>query len=137
MSLFLLYLVTAVAFLGFDAIGLRVLVKPVFETHLGEQLLNSPRYLPAGVFYAFYVGCLLYFVSWTALQDGRTLWAVFGAGALIGAMAYGTYEFTNLATLKAWDWRMVATDLTWGTLLTGTSATVGVAALRWMGYGAA
>ena len=53
------------------------------------------------------------------------------AAALIGAMGYGTYEFTNLSTLKDWTWRMVATDFTWGTLLTGTSATVGVAVARW------
>ena len=48
-------------------------------------------------------------------------------------MAYGTYEFTNLATLKDWTWRMVATDLVWGTLLTGTSAAIGVLGTRSIG----
>ena len=29
-------------------------------------------------------------------------------------MAYGTYEFTNLATLKGWHWQMVVVDVSWG-----------------------
>ena len=37
---------------------------------------------------------------------------------LIGAMGYGTYEFTNLATLKDWTWAMVARDFTWGSVPT-------------------
>jgi uncharacterized membrane protein len=49
---------------------------------------------------------------------------------MVGALAYGTYEFTNLATLKHWNWTMVATDLTWGTLLTGFSAWAGVMIVR-------
>ena len=52
------------------------------------------------------------------------------AGALLGAMAYGTYEFTNFATLKDWHWRMVALDLAWGTALTGVSAWAGVVITR-------
>jgi uncharacterized membrane protein len=41
-------------------------------------------------------------------------------------LGYGTYEFTNLATLKDWTPQMVATDFSWGVVLTGVSATVGV-----------
>lgn len=130
MTLAILYIVTFAVFLGIDYLGLSYIVKPTFERDIGPLLLESPRIGPAFVFYAFYVAVLLYFVSWPALQDGRGLFAVFGAAALIGAMAYGTYEFTNLATLKDWTWRMVATDLIWGTFLTGLSATVGVFAAR-------
>jgi uncharacterized membrane protein len=48
----------------------------------------------------------------------------------LGALAYGTYEFTNIATLEGWSWKMLATDLIWGTLLTGTSAAAGLAITR-------
>ena len=41
-------------------------------------------------------------------------------------MAYGTYEFTNYATLKDWRPSMVLTDGLWGTLLTAVSAAGGV-----------
>jgi uncharacterized membrane protein len=131
MTIAILYVVTFAVFLGLDYLGLSYLIKPTFEKDIKSLLLESPRMGPAVVFYAFYIFCLLWFVSWPAIQQERTLLWVFGTGALIGAMGYGTYEFTNLATLKDWTWRMVATDLTWGTLLTGTSATIGVAAARW------
>ena len=130
MSLLVLYLSTLIIFLGLDFIGLRYLVKPTFERDVAELLLDSPRYGPAFVFYAIYVGLLLWFVSWPALHSDRTLLWVLGSGALIGLVGYGTYEFTNLATLKGWSWRMVATDLTWGMVLTGVSAAAGVAITR-------
>jgi uncharacterized membrane protein len=133
MTLIILYVVTLVVFLGLDYLGLSYLIKPTFEQQIGAIMADSPRLGPAVIFYAFYVGVLLWFVSWPALEDGKTLLWVFGSGVLIGAMAYGTYEFTNLATLKDWTWRMVATDFTWGSLLTGVSATAGVAVARAIG----
>jgi uncharacterized membrane protein len=130
MTIAILYVVTFSVFLGLDYFGLSYIVKPTFEKEIAPLLLDSPRIGPAFVFYAFYLACLLWFVSWPALQENRSLVWVFASAALIGAMAYGTYEFTNLATLKDWTWRMVATDLTWGTFLTGTAATLGVAVTR-------
>ncbi|WP_113912120.1 DUF2177 family protein [Roseovarius dicentrarchi] len=130
MTLVILYIVTFAVFLGIDYLGLSYIIKPTFEQHIGDIMADSPRLGPAVIFYAFYVGVLLWFVSWPALEGGKSLMWVFGSGVLIGAMAYGTYEFTNLATLKDWTWRMVATDFTWGSLLTGVSATAGVAVAR-------
>ncbi|MEI4261692.1 DUF2177 family protein [Roseovarius sp. D0-M9] len=130
MTLLILYVATLAVFLGLDYFALSYLIKPTFEKDIAPLLLDSPRLGPAIVFYAFYIGVLLWFVSWPAMEDGKSLLWVFASGALIGAMAYGTYEFTNLATLKDWTWRMVATDLTWGTFLTGISATAGVAVAR-------
>lgn len=125
MQLIILYVSTAAVFLILDAIMLSRVMKPLFETHLGDQLAAPIRFAPAAVFYLFYVGGLLYFVSLPALRDGIAVQALWG-GALLGAMAYGTYEFTNYATLKAWAPKMVAVDLIWGTLLTGGAAALGV-----------
>jgi uncharacterized membrane protein len=52
------------------------------------------------------------------------------AGALLGILAYGTYEFTNFATLRAWSPSMVMIDVTWGAVLTGVSAWAGVVITR-------
>ena len=49
---------------------------------------------------------------------------------IIGAMAYGTYEFTSYAIMRDWHWQMVATDFIWGTVLTGLSAWGGVMITR-------
>lgn len=129
MQTLVLYLVTAVLFLGLDALGLRFVVRPVFERHVGHLLLEDLRYFPAIAFYLFFVAGLLWFVSLPGLRDTALLHLFLG-GAFFGAVAYGTYEFTNLATLRDWSWAMVATDLAWGTLLTGTSAAAGVALTR-------
>lgn len=126
MTIVTLYITTFVVFIALDYVGLSYIVKPVFEKDIGPLLLDSFRIGPAFVFYSFYIACLLWFVSWPAMQSNRSLLWVFASAALLGAMAYGTYEFTNLATLRDWTWRMVATDLIWGTALTATSATLGV-----------
>jgi uncharacterized membrane protein len=43
-------------------------------------------------------------------------------GAALGFLAYGTYDVTNLATIKGWPWRMAAIDMAWGSALTALSA---------------
>lgn len=130
MQIVLLYVVTAVIFLGIDALGLRLIMRPLFERHLGDALLEGLRMTPAALFYMFYVGVLLFFVSWPALRDGSGLGRVFLQGLLFGAVTYGTYEFTSYAVMKDWHWSMVATDLTWGTGLTAVSATLGLGIAR-------
>ena len=130
MQTLILYVSTAVIFLGLDAIALRFLIKPVFERHLGDLLLESPRLAPAAAFYLFYVVGILVFCSLPALAQDAPLKALL-LGALLGATAYGTYEFTNIATLKAWAWPMVITDWLWGTTLTAVSAWAGVLITRW------
>lgn len=120
-----LYLATVVVFLLCDYFGLSYLVRPIFERHLGDWLIPSFRLLPALVFYLFYIGGLLYFVSvpaFLAAAPGQAFWG----GLLLGALAYGTYEFSNFATLAKWRWEMVIVDLAWGALLTGFAAYVGV-----------
>ncbi len=130
MSLPILYFATFGIFLVIDFFGLSYLIKPVFERDIGPLLLDRFRILPALIFYAFYVGVLLWFVSWPAVMQDKSLWWVFGNAAILGALGYGTYEFTNLATLRDWTPQMVATDLSWGILLTAVSATAGVAITR-------
>lgn len=132
MQIVVLYLATATVFLAADAAMLSRVIAPLFERHLGDQLLDSPRILPAALFYLAYVGVLLYFVSLPALREDMPVRALLN-GALLGFLAYGTYEFTNLATLRAWHWQQVAVDLTWGTVLTAGSAWAGVMVARALG----
>jgi len=129
MQIFVLYVSTALVFLALDALMLRNVIRPVFETHIGPLLADNLRIGPAAVFYLFYVGGLCWFVSWPALKQDAPVQALW-TGALLGAMAYGTYEFTNYATLRDWAPRMVALDLAWGTFLTGVSAWAGVTIAR-------
>ncbi|WP_161806001.1 MULTISPECIES: DUF2177 family protein [Gemmobacter] len=124
----LLYLVTAGVFLGLDALGIRFLIRPVFERHIGDLLAQPLRLGPAALFYLAYVAGLVWMVSWPALKAGDPLQALIG-GMVLGLLCYGTYEMTNYATLAAWSLEQVIIDGIWGTVLTGFAAWAGVAAL--------
>ena len=130
MQTVILYAVTVVVFLGFDFLGLRFLLRPTFARDIGDWLLETPRYGPALIFYLFYVAGILFFVTLPALRSDTGLLTVFLTAAFFGAIGYGTYEFSNYATLKDWTVTMLMTDLIWGTLLTGVSATAGLAITR-------
>ncbi len=129
MQIAILYVATALVFLVLDAVMLKTVLRPVFERHVGAWLLDDIRIGPAIGFYLLYIAGLLWFVSLPALRADAPWQALLG-GAFLGALAYGTYEFTNLATLRLWSWNMVAIDLAWGTVLTGLSASVGVMVTR-------
>ena len=129
MKIALLYVLTAIIFLAADAVGLKFLIKPVFDRHVGHLLASPLRLAPAAIFYLGYVAGLLWFVSVPALRNGDPMAALLG-GALLGLLAYGTYEFTNYATLRDWSWQQVVADTVWGAVLTGAAAWAGVMIVR-------
>lgn len=129
MQIIILYISTVIVFLGIDVVFLKTVMRPIFESRLDDWLLQDLRIGPAAVFYLAYIGGLLFFVSWPALE-AESIYTVFAKAALLGMMAYGTYEFTNYATLTRWDPMMVAVDVIWGGVLTGTSAVIGVMITR-------
>ena len=126
----LLYISTAIVFLALDVVMLKKVMYPLFSANIGPMMLEDLRMGPAAVFYLFYVVGVVWFVSIPALNFGSIAQAFF-AGAVLGALAYGTYEFTNFATLKGWTVQMVMVDVIWGAVLTGTSAAVGVAVTKY------
>ena len=130
MSLLVLFLATSIIFLVADAIMLRSVIQPIFARHLGETLYDGGfRLLPAVLFYFTYMGGVLWFAGWPALRDGMPAQAVLN-GAILGLVAYGTYEFTSWAVMRDWHVRMVAVDLPWGVAVTALSAWGGVVVTR-------
>lgn len=127
MQLATLYLSTAAIFLLADALMLGLVMKPLFLRHIGALMAEPIRIGPAAVFYLGYLAGLLYLVSWPALKTGAP---VVIPAAVIGAMAYGTYEFTSYAIMKDWHWSMVVMDTTWGAVLTALAAWGGVTITR-------
>lgn len=132
MKILILYVSTLVVFLAVDVVGIRTLIRPIFERHIGELLADPFRLGPAAAFYSFYIVGVLYFVSIPALREGAPVQALLG-GALLGLMCYGTYEFTSLAIMRDWSWNQVIVDTLWGGFLTGMSAWAGVMIARMIG----
>ncbi len=127
MQITILYVSTLAIFLILDAVMLSFVMKPLFTRHIGPLLADPMRLGPAAAFYAAYVAGLLYLVSVPALRsDGPVILPAM----IIGAMAYGTYEFTSYAIMRDWHWQLVVTDLTWGTIVTALCAWGGLAITR-------
>jgi uncharacterized membrane protein len=127
MQIALLYLSTFGVFLVLDALMLTFVLKPLFVSHIGPLMAEPFRLAPAAVFYAAYIAGLLYLVSVPALRQGAPLIV---PAAVLGLMAYGTFEFTNYAILRDWHPSMVVVDTLWGGVLTTLSAWGGVAITR-------
>lgn len=118
------YATTAVVFFGLDYLWLTNATQSIYRPRIGALLLDQPNFVAAGLFYLLYIAGIVYFAVGPALAGGTFL-SAFVSGAILGAIAYGTYDMTNLATLKGWSLSMSLIDMAWGTVLTGTAAAVG------------
>ena len=121
---------TAVVFLVIDAIWLGWIATGFYRRALGDLMLEQPKLGIAAVFYIGYTFAIVLLAAAPAARSESFSQALL-YGAVFGLAAYGTYDITNLATLKNWPASMAAVDMTWGTVLTATSAAAGYAAYRW------
>ena len=115
------YISTAVVFLVLDAIWLGTMADRLYRPAMGSIMLERFALAPAVAFYLIYIAGVVVFAVTPALQSGRWTTAL-GYGAMLGLMAYATYDLTNQATLKDWSWQVTIADLCWGTFVTAVSA---------------
>jgi uncharacterized membrane protein len=116
--------VSGLVFLIADGIMLGFVVGPMFRSHLGDTMLEGLRIGPAIAFYLLYIAGLAYFAGVPALRDGSAQTALI-QGAVLGFVAYGTYELTSWTVMRDWQPQMVITDMLWGAVLSGVSAYIG------------
>lgn len=123
MKYFFTFLAVIIVILVLDVIWLKFVASGVFKNELGEMVLDTPRLVPAAIFYVGYAIGVMIFV---AIPNEASSWQhTLMLGALLGLMAYGTYDLTNMATLKPWTWKLAGMDMTWGTVVTALSAVAG------------
>ena len=113
-----LYFVTLAVFFLIDMVWLGLAAKSFYRRHLGA--LMAPKVVcPAAIlFYLLFIAGLIVFAVRPALAAGAPVRALV-LGALLGLIAYATYDLTNLATLKDWPVVVTVVDLVWGTALGG------------------
>ena len=112
-----------------DAIWLGLVARGFYVRQLGDLMLESPKLAIAAVFYVMYSAAIVILASAPAARSGSLTDAAL-LGAILGFAAYGTYDITNLSTLKNWPLAMSLVDIAWGTLLTGAVSGVGYWVLR-------
>lgn len=128
-SFLLAYAGTFLSFLAVDAIWLGIVARTFYRDQLGDLMLESPNLGIAAVFYIVFAAAVVLLAVMPGLKGG-SIWVAVGYGAVLGLAAYGTYDITNLATLKNWPVTMSIVDMIWGTFITGLASGCGYAASR-------
>jgi uncharacterized membrane protein len=125
------YAAALVTFLIIDGIWLGLVARSFYVQQIGHLLRPSPNFGVAGLFYLFYVVGVVVFAVLPAMAQQSWVTAVV-LGALLGFIAYGTYDLTNLATLAGWPVLVSVVDMIWGAVLTATVALAGYTAARYI-----
>jgi uncharacterized membrane protein len=123
------YIATLVIFAGIDLIWLGVIAKGFYRAQLGDLMAPQLNIWAAVAFYLTYAAGLVIFAIRPAMISGAwTDAALFGA--MFGAVAYATYDLTNLASLRNWPVILTVVDVAWGTLLSAMAAALAFVATR-------
>lgn len=123
MSRVLSYAVSAVVMLTLDLLWLGVVAAPLYARTIGPLLRPQPNLVAAALFYAVYLVGVNELVVHSGAKPSRTL-RVAARGALLGFVAYSTFDLTALAVLAGWSTLVSAVDIAWGTLLTAATASL-------------
>lgn len=118
------YATTLVVMLLVDLPWITVIAKSMYREGIGHLMAENAN-LPAAVaFYLIYVFGLIWFgLAPHAMEPG--VWRVAGSAALLGFVAYATYDLTNLATLRDWPLGLTLADLAWGPFVSAVSTAAG------------
>ena len=117
------YALTLVIFFLVDIVWLGVISKKLYKEYLGHLMAPNVNWAAALVFYFLFIAGLVFFVIMPAIEKGDLMYAI-TLGAFFGLITYGTYDLTNLATLRDWPLNITIIDLVWGTFL--NAATSGI-----------
>lgn len=119
----ILYAACALIFFPLDFLWLSTMGKGFYQRELGGLLLERPNLVIAGLFYLAYLVGVVALVA--APAEGDVMKALL-MGAVLGFVAYGTYDLTNLSTVKGFTPMVAVVDMAWGTALTALTAAGGV-----------
>jgi len=95
----------------------------LYKPGIGHLMADQPVAWAAVAFYLIYTAGVTYLITLPALADGGVAAAAI-RGAVLGFIAYGTYDLTSLAIMRGWPVNVTVADMIWGALLTGISASI-------------
>lgn len=121
------YVAVALVFMVLDGAWLSLMASRLYRPAIGHLMADGFSVLPAVLFYLLYIAGIVHFAVAPALEARKPGLTALGHGALLGLLAYATYDLTNQATLRDWPWRVTLADLAWGATVTGAAAAAGTA----------
>ncbi len=120
------WIATALSFVALDSIWLTQVAPRLDPPLIGAILATKVDIAAAVVFYLIYVTGIVALAVAPALDRGGLSHAA-RLGAVLGLVAYGSYDLTNQATLKVWDIRITLADIAWGVFITASAAAIACA----------
>ena len=121
---FATFLSVTSVFLFIDVIWLSQSFSHFYQPNIGDLLREDVILFPAALFYLIYPLGVTILVVLPLIKKGL-LKTIFFNGFVLGFVAYGTYNLTNMATLQGWSAIVVVVDMIWGGVLTGFSSLLG------------
>jgi uncharacterized membrane protein len=115
------YVAALIVFGTVDVVWLVVMGNRLYKPTLDDILLPAVRPWPAIVFYSIFPIGIIVFAALPGLRGGGFA-TTLGLGLLLGAIAYATYDLTNLATIRNWTLQLALIDIAYGALVTALSA---------------
>ena len=124
------YLGAGLTFAAIDFVWLTTMTNRLYKPVIGPIMADKPDMKAVVAFYLISIAGTVFLAIAPALKEGNWTRAAIN-GAVLGFVAYATYDLTNQATLAVWQTKLTIIDLIWGTTLTMLSATGGYFAARW------
>lgn len=111
-----------------DGLWLGLIAREFYRSQMVAVAADSFNLVPAVLFYFLYpLGVL--FVALTPLA--KSWKEALRRSALLGLVAYGVYDLTNMATLKMWPVQLALVDVSWGTFVTAMAGLAAYSAMAW------
>ena len=121
------YLAASLVMVALDVMWLGVIAKSFYGRNIGHLMADKSNMVAALFFYLMFAAGVVYFAVAPSANDPT--WSGWRetliAAALFGFFAYGTYDLTNLATLRDWPLKVSLVDMAWGILASASAAAAG------------
>ncbi len=122
-----------------DMIWLGTTSGVLYRPQMQGLIRDDIRIIPALIFYALYAFGLSYLVIYPVLfgaqanMIGPSLLDLSVKAALMGLVAYGTYDLTALAVIQGWSLKLSLIDMVWGAVVSLITANATAFLLKMMG----
>lgn len=110
-----------VSLISLDALWILIIAKKFYATQIGHLFREQVIWWPLVIFYLLYSFGIVYFV----INSATDLKTVILKGALLGLIAYMTYDLVNYSTFSGFTLKVMAIDLFWGVFITTIASVVG------------
>jgi len=114
-----LFLIALPLFVVIDMVWLLLVAKDFYRKQIGFLMRPDIGWYAAITFHLLFIAGMIVFVISPAVEKHSWTHALF-FGALFGLITYGTYDLTNLATMKDWPVLVTVVDLIWGMVLSSS-----------------